>query len=149
MISFPCIMTWQLILASLYKSSGEDGLERLITGSDNIMYKSFFGLTENPFHLTPDPKYLFFSPYHKEALDHLLYGITEKKGFIVITGGIGTGKTTLCRVLLEHLESNTKTALIFHSFISDMELLESIIQEFGIRMASPAETKKDYMNTSH
>lgn len=109
------------------------------------MYTSFFGFKENPFNLTPDPRYLFLSSYHKEALDHLLYGINERKGFIAITGGIGTGKTTLCRALLSHLGESTKTALIFNSFISDMELLETINQEFGIDPAK-AETKKGYID---
>ena len=112
------------------------------------MYTSFFGFTESPFNLTPDPRYLFLSHHHKEAIDHLLYGINERKGFIVITGGIGTGKTTLCRVLLNHLEASTKSALIFNSFISDMELLESINQEFNIEMAPEARTKKDYIGRS-
>ena len=110
------------------------------------MYNSFFGFTENPFSLTPDPRYLFLSPYHKEAIDHLLYGINERKGFIVITGGIGTGKTTLCRVLLNHLDSRTKSAVIFNSFISDIELLKSVNQEFGIKMDSGSETKKYYID---
>ncbi|MFC1867518.1 AAA family ATPase [Thermodesulfobacteriota bacterium] len=110
------------------------------------MYTSYFGFSENPFNLTPDPRYLFLSPHHKEAIDHLLYGINERKGFIVITGGIGTGKTTLCRELLNHLGTNTKSALIFNSFISDMELLKTINQEFGIDMAPNAETKKDYID---
>jgi general secretion pathway protein A len=110
------------------------------------MYNSFFGFSENPFNLTPDPRYLFLSTYHKEAIEHLLYGINERKGFIVITGGIGTGKTTLCRTLLNHLSADTKSALIFNSFISDMELLKSINQEFGIRMPDGAETRKDYID---
>jgi len=107
------------------------------------MYTSFFGFKENPFNLTPDPRYLFLSRYHKEALDHLLYGINERKGFIAITGGIGTGKTTLCRAFLNHLEPTTKSALIFNSFISDRELLMSINQEFGIEMVPGAESKKN------
>lgn len=110
------------------------------------MYTSFFGFKENPFNLTPDPRYLFLSSYHKEALDHLLYGINERKGFIAITGGIGTGKTTLCRALLSHLGESTKTALIFNAFISDMELLETINQEFGIDADPKAETKKGYID---
>ncbi|HBF42749.1 MAG TPA: hypothetical protein DDW42_03815 [Desulfobacteraceae bacterium] len=111
------------------------------------MYTSFFGLNENPFNLTPDPRYLFLSPHHKEALDHLLYGVNERKGFIAITGGIGTGKTTLCRAFLSHLDPQTKSALIFNSFISDKELLETINQEFGIETEYPAGTKKDHIDT--
>jgi general secretion pathway protein A len=110
------------------------------------MYTTFFGLKENPFNLTPDPRYLFLSPYHKEALDHLLYGINERKGFITITGGIGTGKTTLCRALLSHLDKSSKSALIFNAFISDVELLRTVNQEFGIDDGSAVETKKGYVD---
>jgi len=110
------------------------------------MYTTFFGFKENPFNLTPDPRYLYLSRYHREALDHLLYGINERRGFIAITGGIGTGKTTLCRALLDHIDENTKSALIFSSFISDREILETINHEFGIEMESGAETKKDYID---
>jgi general secretion pathway protein A len=110
------------------------------------VYTSFFGFKENPFNLTPDPRYLFLSRYHREALDHLLYGINERKGFIAITGGIGTGKTTLCRALLSHLDASTKSALILNSFISDMELLKTINQEFGIELDSGVEGKKDYID---
>ncbi|MBW2615874.1 MAG: AAA family ATPase [Deltaproteobacteria bacterium] len=110
------------------------------------MYSSFFGFKENPFNLTPDPRYLFLSHYHREALDHLLYGINERKGFITITGGIGTGKTTLCRAFLSRLNASTKSALIFNSFISDRELLETINQEFGIGMNPSDKSKKDYVD---
>ena len=103
------------------------------------MYKTFFGFREHPFNLTPDPRYLYLSRYHREALDHLLYGINQRKGFIAITGGVGTGKTTLCRALLDHLDDTTKSALIFSSFVSDMEILKSIAHEFGV--ALPAETE--------
>ena len=94
------------------------------------MYAPFFGLSETPFNLTPDSKYLYFSQQHREALNHLLYGIYEKKGFIVLTGGIGTGKTTICRTLLAHLDSTVDTALIFNSFMTALEILETISREF-------------------
>ncbi len=110
------------------------------------MYTSYFGLKENPFNLTPDPRYLFLSPNHKEALDHLLYGIDERKGFIAITGGIGTGKTTICRALLSQLDDSIKSALIFNSFITEKELLETINQEFGIDLDMKARTKKKYID---
>jgi type II secretory pathway predicted ATPase ExeA len=110
------------------------------------VYTSYFGLKENPFNITPDPRFLFLSPYHKEALDHLLYGINERKGFIAITGGIGTGKTTLCRALLSHLDASTKTALIFNPFITDAELLKTITREFGIDVGPVTGGKKEYVD---
>lgn len=111
------------------------------------MYTAYFDLKENPFNLTPDPKYLFLSPQHKEALNHLIYGINEKKGFIVITGGIGTGKTTICRSLLSELDQSVESALVFNSFISDMELLATINQEFGIKSTGGIPTKKSYIDS--
>jgi general secretion pathway protein A len=96
------------------------------------MYTTYFGLKENPFNLTPDPRYLFLSRRHQEALSHLRYGITERKGFILITGKIGTGKTTLIRALLADLDRDIKTALIFNAYISDKEILHAINHEFGI-----------------
>jgi len=98
------------------------------------MYSSFFGLNEDPFNLTPDPKFLYLSAQHREALNHLIYGINERKGFIVISGGIGTGKTTLCRALLASLDAKVDSALIFNSYVTDIELLEAVNQEFGYSM---------------
>jgi len=97
------------------------------------MYTTYFGLKENPFNLTPDPRFLFLSRRHQEALSHLRYGIKERKGFILITGKIGTGKTTLIRALLDDLDRNIKTALIFNAYISDQEILHAINHEFGIQ----------------
>jgi len=111
------------------------------------MYTSYFGFKESPFNLTPDPRYLFLSPHHREALDHLLYGINERKGFIAITGGIGTGKTTLCRALLDQLDESIKSALIFNSFITEKELLEIINQEFGINLDPGVQTKKEHIDS--
>ena len=111
------------------------------------MYTSYFGFKENPFSLTPDPNYLYLSRHHKEAFDHLLYGINERKGFIVITGGVGTGKTTLCRALLGALDSSTKTALIFNAYLSDIELLKTINQEFGVDTNTEGQSKKDYIDS--
>jgi len=96
------------------------------------MYEQFYGLKEKPFNLTPDPKFLFLSSWHREALEHLAYGVANKEGFILITGDIGTGKTTLCRAFLERSNRSLKTAAIFNSFLSEEELLESILLDFGI-----------------
>jgi general secretion pathway protein A len=110
------------------------------------MYTGYFGFKENPFNLTPDPRYLFLSHHHKEALEHMLYGVNERKGFIVIAGGIGTGKTTLCRAFLSQLDRSIKSALIFNSFLTEMELLETLMQEFGIGQNAVKGTKKEYID---
>jgi general secretion pathway protein A len=91
----------------------------------------FFNLRESPFNLTPDPRFLYLSSQHEEALSHLLYGIHERKGFIEITGEVGTGKTVLCRALLEQLDDSISTALIFNSYLTRTELLEAICRDFG------------------
>ena len=109
------------------------------------VYVSFFNLREQPFNLTPDPRFLFLSPHHEEALSHLLYGIYERKGFIEITGEVGTGKTLLCRTLLERLEDTVSTALIFNSYLTDLELLEAILSDFGL--TSPEASRKAYIDT--
>ncbi|MFH1081090.1 MAG: AAA family ATPase [Pseudomonadota bacterium] len=110
------------------------------------MYTAYFGLKENPFTLSPDPRYFYFSRQHREALNHLIYGITEKKGFIVVTGGIGTGKTTICRTLLANLDDAIESALIFNSAITDVELLETIHQEFHLSLNGREKTKKRYID---
>jgi general secretion pathway protein A len=110
------------------------------------MYEAYFGLKENPFKLSPDPRYLYLSPQHQESLNLIRYGITERKGFITITGGVGTGKTTLCRSLLQSLDASIETALIFNPAISDVELLATIIQEFRIPLKRKAKTKKLYID---
>ena len=111
------------------------------------MYTTYFGLKENPFNLTPDPRYLYLSHHHKEAFDHLLYGINQRKGFIVITGGIGTGKTTLLRALLAQLNASTKSALMFNPSVTDEELLMTINQEFGIAPEDQGKTKKEHLDS--
>jgi general secretion pathway protein A len=105
------------------------------------MYQQFHGLREKPFVLTPDPQFLFLSESHRTAIESLLYGIQQKEGFMVITGNIGTGKTTLSRTLLERLDKNVKTAVIFNSFLTEEELLESILLDFGF--PSKGRTKKE------
>jgi len=97
------------------------------------MYTNFYGLHEKPFNVTSDPNFLFFSQTHKDAFSHLSYGIKERKGFIAITGEIGAGKTTLCRALLNQLEENTKTAFILNPSLSGIQLLEAILEDFGLK----------------
>jgi len=97
------------------------------------MYNAFYGFTEAPFNITPDPRFLFFSDKHREAFNHLLFGIKERKGFIQITGEVGAGKTTLCRALLEQLGAQYKTALILNPPRTELELLQNILAEFGLK----------------
>jgi general secretion pathway protein A len=96
------------------------------------MYREFFGLKERPFNVTSDPDFLFLSRVHKEALSHLTYGIKERKGFLEITGEVGAGKTTLCRALLNQLDSRTKTAFILNSTLPEMQLLQAVVEDFGL-----------------
>jgi general secretion pathway protein A len=100
------------------------------------MYEAFYRLSGPPFRLTPDPRFLFLSAHHHEALGHLLFGIREGTGFINVTGEIGTGKTTLLRALLRELDPNTIVAYIFNPVLSDLELLQSINSEFGLPATS-------------
>ncbi len=97
------------------------------------MYNEFYGLKENPFNVTSDPNYLFMSRHHKEAHSHLIYGIKERKGFIEITGEIGTGKTTLCRAFLREIGDKVKTALILNPSLSEFQLLQSILEDLGLK----------------
>lgn len=103
------------------------------------MYLSFYNLRETPFNVTSDPGFLYLSPTHTEALDHLRYGIEQRKGFLAITGEIGAGKTTLCRALINRLDSSVKVALILNSVLPETQLLEAITDEFGI---SPSKRTK-------
>jgi len=96
------------------------------------MYQDYYGLEEMPFHVTPNPKFLYLSNSHREALQHLQYGVRERKGFIVLTGEVGCGKTTLCRKLLEELTpDHYDTALILNPSLTETQLLRCIITELG------------------
>lgn len=96
------------------------------------MYLDYLGLREHPFTVTTDPAFLYLSRRHREALSHMMYGIQERKGFIEITGEVGTGKTTLCKALLRQVGDTTRTALILHSGLSELQLLQAVIQDFGL-----------------
>ena len=96
------------------------------------MYNAFFNFQEAPFSITPDPRFIYLSPGHQEAFEHMLYGVEEKKGFILISGDIGAGKTTLTRLLLDRLDDTVKVALIFNTFLNEIELLKAINREFGL-----------------
>jgi len=96
------------------------------------MYEHYYGFTEKPFSLTPDPKYLYRSQSHASAFDLLQYAVRRREGFAVITGDIGTGKTTLCRALLEQIDRTTFTALVLNPFLTEEDLLKRILQDFGV-----------------
>ena len=97
------------------------------------MYKEFFGFVEMPFSIAPDPRYLYMSEQHREALAHLVYGFNSDGGFVLLTGEIGTGKTTVCRCLLEQIHENSVIAFIINPKLTVEELLATICDEFGIK----------------
>ncbi len=96
------------------------------------MYQGFYGLREMPFNITPDPKFLYLSPTHQEALQHLKYGVSERKGFIALVGEVGCGKTTLCRRFLNELDpARYDTALILNPRVTETQMLKAILTELG------------------
>lgn len=96
------------------------------------MYLNFYGLKEKPFSATPDPKFLYLTPAHREALAQLIYGVKENKGFIVLTGEVGTGKTTLLHTLLRKLDDNTAVAFILNSTLPFDDVVEYMLEDFGV-----------------
>ena len=97
------------------------------------MYNEYFGFSETPFSIAPDPRYLYMSEQHREALAHLLYGFNSDGGFVLLTGEVGTGKTTVCRGLLEQVPQNSAIAFILNPKLTAEELLATICDEFGIQ----------------
>ena len=96
------------------------------------MYQHYFGLAEAPFSIAPDPRYLYLSQRHQEALAHLLYGVNSDGGFVLLTGDVGAGKTTVCRCLLQQIPASCNVAYIFNPQLTVGELLSTICVEFGI-----------------
>ena len=101
------------------------------------MYVQFFGLQQAPFSIAPDPRYLFMSERHREALAHLLYGVAGGGGFVLLSGEIGAGKTTICRCFLEQVPAGCQVAYIFNPRLTAHELLQSVCEEFGIAVPAP------------
>ena len=110
------------------------------------MYTRYFGLTEKPFAIAPNPRFLYMSELHREALAHLLYGINGEGCIILFTGGVGTGKTTVCRCLIEQLPETTDIALILNPKLTIVDLLKTICEELGIVISSQNPTNKDYID---
>src|SRR4051812_43896040 len=107
------------------------------------MYESFFGLSEKPFALTPNPKFVFYSQQYREAESQLLYGINNREGFMLVTGQPGTGKTTLCRDLIEKFDkSHIQSALIFNPFLNALEMLAALLGEFGVSVPPGASRRE-------
>jgi general secretion pathway protein A len=113
------------------------------------MYLEFYGLKEAPFSITPDPRYVFLSERHRDALAHLLYGIGKggSGGFVQLTGEVGTGKTTICRLLLEQLPENTRVALVLNPKLSPIELLETIGEELKLDISGVKGSLKGLVDT--
>jgi len=109
------------------------------------MYEPFFNLKEEPFGMTPNPRFLFLSRKHEEALASLSYGIEKRKGFVLLTGEIGTGKTTICRALLNSL-NDVDSALILNPSLTDDELLTAIVGDFGLISGRSVKEKIDALN---
>ena len=109
------------------------------------VYQDYYGFSEKPFDLTPDPKYLYLSPKHKEVLAHLVYGLQENNGFLKIIGEVGTGKTMICRSFLQELRTDFSIAYVFNPAINELELLQTINSELGL--PSEMDSKKKLVDT--
>src|SRR3954467_3941968 len=110
------------------------------------MYEQFYGLTDKPFSLTPNPRFVYYSKQYREAENQLLYGISNREGFMLVTGQPGTGKTTLCRDLIEKLDrEKSQSALIFNPFLNGVEMLAALLTEFGVSVP-PGGTRKELLD---
>jgi general secretion pathway protein A len=113
---------------------------------DCLLYQTHFGLSQAPFNITPDPSFLYLSASHREGLAQLSYGIRARKGFVVLTGEVGTGKTTLIHALLNDLNGSAQTALIFSTIVSPGDLLRSVCEDFGlVEPKRPLQDIHDYL----
>jgi general secretion pathway protein A len=106
------------------------------------MYLSFYALKEKPFNTTPDPRFLYLTPGHREALAQLTYGVQEAKGFLILTGDVGTGKTTLLQTLMQRLDANTAAAFIFNSTLPFDGILEYMLEDFGVTKAGATRAQR-------
>jgi len=111
------------------------------------LYQDHFGIRENPFSIIPDPHYLFMSQRHQEALAHLLYGISESGGFVLLTGEVGTGKTTICRALIEQLPDTVDLAMILNPKLTESELMAAICDELRIPYPFGTTSLKDFFDS--
>ena len=107
------------------------------------MYRQHFGLLKRPFEMTPDPSFLYLGEVHREGLATLLYGVQARKGFVLLTGEVGTGKTTLLHALLAQLDAGTHSAFIFNPKLEPMDFFRMLFEEFGIEAS--CSTKGEYL----
>lgn len=122
-----------MIPAHVSTTSGSSFAQAVSRARDEyVLYEDYYGFVEKPFSLTPDPKYLYLSESHGNAAELLEFGIRRREGFVVITGDIGTGKTTLCRAVLERLDGRTFTSLVLNPFLAEDDLLRVVLQDFGV-----------------
>jgi general secretion pathway protein A len=112
------------------------------------MYAPFFGLSKEPFSIAPDPRFLFMSEQHREALAHLMYGLGGGGGFVLLTGEIGAGKTTVCRCFLEQVPASCAVAYIFNPKLTAAELLQTVCAEFGIVLPAPLDAAAHHQPAS-
>jgi len=98
------------------------------------VYLDHYSLKEFPFNITPDPKFLYYSEHHREAYDHLMYGIAHRKGFIELTGEVGSGKTTICRAVLSALGKEVETAVILNPMLTETQLIKAMLSDFGLEI---------------
>jgi len=110
------------------------------------MYAPYFGLSKEPFSIAPDPRFLYMSEQHREALAHLLYGLGAGGGFVLLTGEVGAGKTTVCRCFLEQLPAHCTVAYVFNPKLSAIELLQTVCGEFGLAPPQPADSVKAHVD---
>jgi general secretion pathway protein A len=108
----------------------------------SVVYLDYYGLAEKPFNLTPDPRFLYFTEAHREGLAQLEYGVKERRGFLVLTGEAGTGKTTLLRALLERIDRGTEIAYVFNSMMPYDEILEYILEDFGVTASGSSRAQR-------
>ncbi|MCK5396394.1 MAG: AAA family ATPase, partial [Gammaproteobacteria bacterium] len=111
------------------------------------MYNEYFGFKEAPFSIAPDPRYLYMTSQHRDALAHLVYGLNSEGGCILLTGEVGTGKTTICRCLLEQLPDQANVALVLNPKVNEIELLETICDELKISYPTDADSTNNSLKT--
>ena len=110
------------------------------------MYEQYYNLIEPPFSLTPDPKYFYRSESHHRAFELLQYAIQRREGFMTVYGEIGTGKTTLCRAVLDTIEKNVCTALLLNPFLTELDLLKTVLSDFAVPVPKSTTSKQDLLN---